>query len=656
MKYFWWFCLAIGFQASAQVPKTEDSLKVFLSTHKKDTLYVDALNEMAFVYVQKSEFEKVSQLIAQMDVLSKKLKYPNGYYKVVNMRGIAEYSHQNFAKAMTYFEQAGQIIQKYKLQKARYQTSLNNIMIIYSDMGNREKATEYATKLITYQEKYQLKPYRSAPYIQLGNNLKFYKKPLEALPYFNKALEIETEIKSLTGIAISENAIGNLYDDLKDDKQALIHYNNGLIAAENADYKLLQTDLLINIARIQKHLKRYEQAERNLLRCERICKEIEVTVPLKTLYHNLGDVYAEQKKTDLAEKTYFKALAIAKTMDDPEASYSINQALADFMHEKGDSQKAYEYLAAAQTFKDTLFKLETAKTTEEMLRRYEARDKEQKIAALSAKQKLDALQIENATRQRLFLISGMVFLATLLLLIFRQSATRKKNNERLRSLNLELDEANKVKTRFLGIINHDLKSPVSSLLNFLYLQKESPEMLDEPTRVMMQDRTISSAENLLASMQDILLWSKGQMDQFKPQIKTVEVEWLFDDLKRHFSHVQNVAFYFENSGPATIETDEHYLKTILRNLIANAANALTETKNATVSILAGADCIAVSDNGPGADTGQLSALYHGGNVSGLQSGLGLHLIRDMAAALGYTIVVESDPGKGTTITIGFYQK
>ena len=44
-------------------------------------------------------------------------------------------------------------------------------------------------------------------------------------------------------------------------------------------------------------------------------------------------------------------------------------------------------------------------------------------------------------------------------------------------LNNQLDEANKVKAKFFGILSHDLRSPVANLIHFLHLQKNDPDLL-----------------------------------------------------------------------------------------------------------------------------------------------------------------------------------
>ena len=222
---------------------------------------------------------------------------------------------------------------------------------------------------------------------------------------------------------------------------------------------------------------------------------------------------------------------------------------------------------------------------------------------------------------------------------------------------IELDTANKVKARFFSILNHDLRSPVSSLINFLHLQKDSPELLDAESKKRMESKTISSAENLLDSMEDILLWSKGQMENFEPHFQTVTVHSLFYDLEKHFSNVETVKISFENPENISLFSDENYLKTILRNLTGNALKALEKTPDAQVILKAftqnGQTALSVSDNGPGGTIEKFRALYDEKEVIGIKTGLGLHLIRDLAKAINCKITVDTQPNVGTTFLLLF---
>ena len=200
-----------------------------------------------------------------------------------------------------------------------------------------------------------------------------------------------------------------------------------------------------------------------------------------------------------------------------------------------------------------------------------------------------------------------------------------------------------------------MRSPVSNLIHFLHLQKDNPDLLDEATKKRMEDKTILGAENLLSSMEDILLWSKGQMDHFAPVIKNIEVAKIFDDNKKVFSGYQNIKFKYENPENLVLKTDENYLKTIIRNLTSNAINVFSSTANPHIVWRSysknNKNYLSISDNGPGASQENFNALYDENQVVGIKSGLGLHLIRDLAKAINCEIKVESKIGKGTTIVL-----
>lgn len=257
---------------------------------------------------------------------------------------------------------------------------------------------------------------------------------------------------------------------------------------------------------------------------------------------------------------------------------------------------------------------------------------------------------------------GLVLLALVGGLLFYQGYVRKKNNHKLRRLNADLDEknhaldkANKTNARFFALLNHDLRSPVYNLIHFLHLQKENPELLDAEMKKNIESKTIASAENLLQSMEDMLLWSKGQMENFKPQPVKIPVSACFEDLQKHFAAERNTAIHFEDPDALVVETDENYLKTIMRNLTGNAIKALQQTPQPTIGWKAWKEgqkiYLSITDNGPGADQEAFRALYDQSHVVGIKTGLGLHLIRDLAKAINCQISVESKKGKGTTILL-----
>jgi len=411
---------------------------------------------------------------------------------------------------------------------------------------------------------------------------------------------------------------------------------------------------------------------------------------------SLSEYYVDERQTNAAYYFAKKAVSYGHKSNDDDIIMEANAVMGRVLYEKGDYRKAIEILTLAsknaytydkESYVNINKKLSQSygalglwkeaykfneiysQANDEMMlesakqnianaeARFQNKAKGQEIKNLSAQNTIKNIQIADAKKQRIFLISGLVLVGIILLLLFKQSQSRKKTNQKLQLLNAELDEANKTKARFFAILNHDLRSPVSNLIHFLHLQKENPELIDEETATRMQAKVTTGAENLLSSMEDILLWSKGQMENFTPHPQKIAVEILFEETQKHFSSNENIQLLFENPENIILNTDENYLKTIIRNLTGNAIKALDKTSNGKIIWKAwqenNQNYLSITDNGTGGSQEKFKALYDGSEVIGIKSGLGLHLIRDLATAINCKIEVCSKSGLGTTFTIIF---
>lgn len=262
------------------------------------------------------------------------------------------------------------------------------------------------------------------------------------------------------------------------------------------------------------------------------------------------------------------------------------------------------------------------------------------------------MTIRNAKKQRIYLISGLISIAIIGGLLYNQSRNRKRINKKLSFLNSELEKANKTKMQFFGILNHDLRSPVVSLIHFLDLQKNSPELIDNETKIRLEKQTSDSADQLLTQMEDLLLWSKGQMENFEPNKQFYSADKIFDEVKKEFVWVSNIDLKFEIPPNLKIFTDKEYLKTILRNLINNAVKVLQNVDQPHIfcKVWEHVDFhyILIKDNGGGTNIEKFQALYDDKMSIGTTKGLGMHVIRDLCKAIDCKIQVDTNVEVGET--------
>jgi len=483
----------------------------------------------------------------------------------------------------------------------------------------------------------------------------------KALEFSKKSLYHATQMKNPKRMSVAYGAVGETYSMMYQDDKADYYFKKSYQEAEKIDFKMSKAWTLTNWANIKKGneaLKMREEAQKiwNELSPDNIMS-INNLSQIGLLYHQKAiavnsSISEKEFLLNKAKSYLIEAIEKSKKSDNTTTYIEAGKVLAQIYSTQKDYKNAYLIQNEYQALSDSLY----------------SQENKNKIAALESKQKLiekdneiavKKLTIQQTQRQKWYLIAGLALLTIIGLLLFYQNQNRKKTNELLLNLNQDLEQANKTKTRFFSILNHDLRAPVANLIDFLHLQKDSPDLLDETTKNRIQQTTLSSAENLLTSMEDILQWSKSQMENFQPQPQKFEVEQLFEDTKKHFSSIENIQFRFENPNNLSLETDENYLKTIVRNLTGNAIKALDRIEKPTITWKAlkenGKIILSISDNGKGATDEEFKALYDDKEVSGIKSGLGLHLIRDLAKAINCEIKVDSKVNEGTIITLKFTQ-
>lgn len=498
--------------------------------------------------------------------------------------------------------------------------NLSNIGVIYFAIGKIKDAIDMLERAVVLNKKFNNKTYLGINYHELGRFYESLKEYDKSFDFSKKAFDISKEIGDKNGMALGMDGMGYILEFRKDYTGAMKLYKDALQIRLEVKDQLGITGSLGTIA---------------------LC------------YLNMAKETTGANRNSLLDSTELycrKGIDLAKENENLEWQNINYNTIAEVQEMQGKYDLSLQSYKLSVEFKDSLFnadKRESIKNLEDK-RAIELRDKQLKI---------NDLEIDNRKKQQWLFIAGLGFLMLVGALLLWQNNNRKKTNNKLQALNGELVKANQTKARFFGILNHDLRSPVANLIQFLDIQKNAPELLDEATKNKMQLQTMTGAENLLQSMEDLLLWSKGQMQHFKPVIKAVPVSTLFENTGRHFYSTQHIQFQFEDAQQLVLNTDENYLLTIMRNLTGNAVKALQQQVDAVITWKAenreGKIILSVEDNGPGIGSKQLKGLYDDKEVIGIQSGLGLHLIRDLAKAIDCKIEVKSEERKGTVFTLLF---
>ena len=229
----------------------------------------------------------------------------------------------------------------------------------------------------------------------------------------------------------------------------------------------------------------------------------------------------------------------------------------------------------------------------------------------------------------------------------------------------ELEQASRYKSDFLANMSHELRTPLNSSLILAKLLSDNPEGNLSEEQVKFAKTILSSGNDLLVLINDILDLSKIEAGQMDIRPENVPLSRLISDMARTFEPMarQKGLQLITTLDPAlapAMETDRQRLEQVLKNLMSNAIK-FTEAGSVTLNITrAPGDRIAfaVTDTGIGISKENQQSVFDAfkqadGTISRRYggTGLGLSISRELSRLLGGQISLTSAPGKGSTFTL-----
>jgi PAS domain S-box-containing protein len=227
----------------------------------------------------------------------------------------------------------------------------------------------------------------------------------------------------------------------------------------------------------------------------------------------------------------------------------------------------------------------------------------------------------------------------------------------------EAQRANAVKTQFLRLVSHELRTPLTSLhLQLQRLSRDTQHPLPDPQREVLRRGSLA-ATRLTAIVEALLHEALVASGRLVLEVEDVDLAALVRKvLEEARPQAEDKELVLRLQAPEHvpwIETEPRFLQLILANLVGNAIK-FTPAGIVEVGIESRGDelRVSVTDSGPGISAEDQARVFEpferGARaveafVPGL--GLGLAIVRDLAAAIGARVNLTSAPGVGSTFTI-----
>ncbi len=254
----------------------------------------------------------------------------------------------------------------------------------------------------------------------------------------------------------------------------------------------------------------------------------------------------------------------------------------------------------------------------------------------------------------------VMIMITYITLEIRKSYYREKKAAEEKAQ--ELVKINEEKNKLFSVVAHDLKSPMSSIQNYLELLEAVP--FNETEKKQMEQDLLNNTLRVNEMIDNLLTWVRSQLDGVKPDLKQLNVYEVLDGtlkLSKLLAQKKNIRLDIAIEKNVFVIADAGMLQLIVRNLISNALKFTKTDGMITIRALNKDNIceIEVADNGVGIIDQDKAELFtpklksRTGTLNEKGSALGLLICRDYVVMQSGKIRVESKEGSGTSFFITF---
>jgi signal transduction histidine kinase/DNA-binding response OmpR family regulator len=598
-----------------------DSLQNELAKHpSRDTSRVKLLTAVSFYSYESPEntlkySEEALELATELD-------YNGGKGAALTIIGTYHWEKSDYQKALEYMFLALNAYEKGNRLKGIYQ-SYNNIAGLYVATHDYDKAISYLNKAADIGKTNDSFVDYGNLYHNLGITHAYKKDFVKAKEYFLKCLEVRKQRNDLYGQGVVHHDLAEALYESGNDEEAVEHYKEALVCARKVNAPPVIAACLSNLAKIFVKQGEYAKAETSLMEAQVLLEKTDNKATLQDLYGTYSDLYEKRK----------------------------------------DFHRALEYFRKKTQVKDSLFNAENIREMAETENKYLAQKKEQEIAWLNQKAEIQVLW-RNSLMAGLFI----TILAAMAIYLLQRSRTRKAKLllETQRLLNLQMSEADKLRSRFFANISHEFRTPLTLILSPVEEKLASHE-LSQKDRISFQSIR-RSANRLLDLINQLLELSRLESGFMKLHLQPGDLYSFIMPILAAFDSMAEVskAKYTRMVGlpPATVLFDADKLEKILNNLLSNAFKFSLRGGKVEVKV-SGAEkersvelLLEVRNSGPVIPASMHSKIFEpffqdpNTSAHGMAgTGLGLSLVKELVKLYRGSIFVTSTDSDGTAFEV-----
>ncbi|TAF55480.1 MAG: sensor histidine kinase [Sphingobacteriia bacterium] len=248
--------------------------------------------------------------------------------------------------------------------------------------------------------------------------------------------------------------------------------------------------------------------------------------------------------------------------------------------------------------------------------------------------------------------------------VAEKTAHLESINQQLVSNEVMLRKMNAQKDRFLSIISHDMRSPLSSIIGFLDFYKDNKQGFTEEEIKMVSQSLNTHIKKVMEMLDGLLLWSRSQNGDMQTNLQPIDLAAVIKEtllLLAENARQKKISVH-TSLFSQLVWADANMTSFVIRNVLSNALKYTPSGGKIEIEIKRNRKnvYVTIKDSGVGISAENMKQLFQDtvtlttfgtDNEKGI--GLGLVLCRDFMHQQNGTIEIESIPDLGTTVNLVF---
>lgn len=212
-------------------------------------------------------------------------------------------------------------------------------------------------------------------------------------------------------------------------------------------------------------------------------------------------------------------------------------------------------------------------------------------------------------------------------IVIVKNITKQKNYEN------QLNQVVETRTKFIGIIAHDLIGNVSGHSLFLESLMDHPAVSSDEDLKASLSFLLASSQDITKFVKSLLIWSKENLDKIQLKKTHTSLHLLMTEAINYLRPVaiqKDIEFICDVPQKTLASIDSNMIQTVIRNILANAIRLSPPKSTITIETKEHSQFIEVliSDEGPGVNEEELNQFFGRLGVGSYKGGLGLILCKD----------------------------